>query len=149
MCGDNPDGSGGGIEWTSETDRLLVMQMLIKLSAIGGPAKPKDQHLGWVSRLSEEFCLQGDTERALCLPVSPYMDRGRPQIAKLQVTFIYHVLSPLCNTLFSGGLLPGRWATPSPAQVPPNSRSLLSRTSAHTTFLSINYLLLLLLLILM
>ena len=106
-----------------------MMQMLLKLADIGGPAKPKDLHLGWVTRLSEEFLLQGDEERKLGLPVSPYMDRGKPQIAKLQVTFINHVLSPLCNTLFSAGVLPGRWTTPSPVQPPPPSRASLSPTT--------------------
>lgn len=99
LCGDNcPPGGHAGIDWASENDRLLVLEMLLKLSDIGGPTRPKDLHLAWVHRLSEEFFAQGDDERALGLPVSPYMDRARPQIAKLQVCssagfFPYRIVS--------------------------------------------------------
>ena len=86
LCGENcAPGGHSGIDWASENDRLLVLEMLLKLSDIGGPTRPKDLHLAWVHRLSEEFFAQGDDERTLGLPVSPYMDRARPQIAKLQV----------------------------------------------------------------
>ena len=37
------------------------------------------------------------------------MDRRNPQTAKLQETFINHLVAPLCNTLVTGGLLPGTW----------------------------------------
>ena len=52
---------------------------------------------------------QGDEERRLGLPVSPYMDRSAPQLAKLQEGFINHLVAPLCNAYGSAGLLPGRW----------------------------------------
>lgn len=35
------------IDWLNEADRLLVMQMVIKFADIGGPARPKDIHLGY------------------------------------------------------------------------------------------------------
>ena len=37
------------------------------------------------------------------------MDRGAPQLAKLQEGFINHLVAPLCNAYGSAGLLPGRW----------------------------------------
>lgn len=43
------------------------------------------------------------------MPISPYMDRRIPQLAKLQETFINHLVAPLCNTLVTAGLLPGTW----------------------------------------
>ena len=52
---------------------------------------------------------QGDEEASLGLPISPYMDRRIPQLAKLQETFINHLVAPLCNTLVTAGLLPGTW----------------------------------------
>ena len=43
------------------------------------------------------------------MPISPYMDRRNPQLAKLQETFINHLVSPLCNAMVTAGLLPGTW----------------------------------------
>lgn len=44
-----------GIDWRSETDRMLVMQTCIKLADINGPCKRKDLHTQWTARISEEF----------------------------------------------------------------------------------------------
>ena len=49
-----------GIDWTSETDRLLMMQMVIKLADINGPAKTHKLHVRWTERISEEFYEQVD-----------------------------------------------------------------------------------------
>ena len=68
----------------SETDRLLVMEMVIKLADINGPCKRQDIHLKWTQRISEEFYEQGDDEARLGMTISPFMDRKNPQVAKLQ-----------------------------------------------------------------
>ena len=38
-----------------ETDRLLILQMVIKLADINGPAKVHPLHLQWTMRIAEEF----------------------------------------------------------------------------------------------
>ena len=43
------------------------------------------------------------------LPISPFMDRSSPQLAKLQESFITHIVGPLCNSYDAAGLLPGYW----------------------------------------
>lgn len=43
------------------------------------------------------------------LPISAYMDRRNPQLAKLQESFINHLVAPLCNAISNAGLLPGTW----------------------------------------
>lgn len=48
------------------------------------------------------------------LPVSPFMDRKAPQLAKLQESFITHIVGPLCNSYDSAGLIPGKWVEPNP-----------------------------------
>jgi len=45
----------------------------------------------------------------LGLPISPFMDRSSPQLAKLQESFITHIVGPLCNSYDAAGLLPGHW----------------------------------------
>lgn len=42
------------------------------------------------------------------------MDRAAPQLAKLQESFITHIVGPLCNSYDSAGLIPGRWVEPKP-----------------------------------
>lgn len=49
--------------------------------------------------------LQGDEEQQRGLPVSPYMDRRDPQLAKLQDSFITHLVAPLVQAMSDAGLL--------------------------------------------
>lgn len=98
-----------GIEWSNESDRLLVCQICIKLADINGPAKVRDLHLKWTEGIVNEFYEQGDEEARLGLPISPFMDRRSPQLAKLQESFITHIVGPLCNSYDAAGLLPGQW----------------------------------------
>ncbi|XP_022650232.1 cGMP-inhibited 3',5'-cyclic phosphodiesterase A-like isoform X2 [Varroa destructor] len=100
-----------GLDWTNEADRLLVSEMAIKLSDINGPCKRRDIHVQWTRRIEQEFYEQGDEEQRLGLPVSPFMDRSRPQLAKLQESFIKHLVAPLCNAYGQAGLLPGEWVS--------------------------------------
>lgn len=55
---------------------------------------------------------QGDEESSLGLPISPFMDRSAPQLAKLQESFITHIVGPLCNSYDSAALMPGHWVNP-------------------------------------
>uniref|UniRef100_A0A4W3J773 Phosphodiesterase n=1 Tax=Callorhinchus milii TaxID=7868 RepID=A0A4W3J773_CALMI len=98
-----------GIDWTNENDRLLVCQVCIKLADINGPAKRRELHLQWTEGIVNEFYEQGDEEASLGLPISPFMDRSKPQLAKLQESFITHIVGPLCNSYDAAGLLPGQW----------------------------------------
>ncbi|XP_073328400.1 cGMP-inhibited 3',5'-cyclic phosphodiesterase 3A-like [Pagrus major] len=109
--GDDPS---TGIDWSNENDRLLVCQMCIKLADINGPLKCKDLHLQWTEGIVNEFYEQGDEESSLGLPISPFMDRAAPQLAKLQESFITHIVGPLCNSYDSACLIPGRWVEPNP-----------------------------------
>lgn len=103
------DVNSNGIEWNNENDRLLVCQVCIKLADINGPAKVRDLHLKWTEGIVNEFYEQGDEEANLGLPISPFMDRSSPQLAKLQESFITHIVGPLCNSYDAAGLLPGQW----------------------------------------
>uniref|UniRef100_A0A3Q2WNT2 Phosphodiesterase n=1 Tax=Haplochromis burtoni TaxID=8153 RepID=A0A3Q2WNT2_HAPBU len=113
--GDDPS---TGIDWSNENDRLLVCQMCIKLADINGPLKCKELHLQWTEGIVNEFYEQGDEESSLGLPVSPFMDRAAPQLAKLQESFITHIVGPLCNSYDSASLMPGRWVEPNPEEGP-------------------------------
>uniref|UniRef100_A0A8C1IEU6 Phosphodiesterase n=1 Tax=Cyprinus carpio TaxID=7962 RepID=A0A8C1IEU6_CYPCA len=104
------------IDWTNENDRLLVCQMCIKLADINGPLKSKELHLQWTEGIVNEFYEQGDEESSLGLPISPFMDRTAPQLAKLQESFITHIVGPLCSSYDSAALMPGHWVDPLPKE---------------------------------
>lgn len=72
-------------------------------------ANRHDIHIQWTHRIADEFYEQGDEERRLGMPISPFMDRKNPQLAKLQESFINHLVAPLCNSYAEAGLLPGLW----------------------------------------
>ncbi|XP_034391438.1 cGMP-inhibited 3',5'-cyclic phosphodiesterase A-like isoform X2 [Cyclopterus lumpus] len=114
--GDDPS---TGIDWSNENDRLLVCQMCIKLADINGPLKCKDLHLQWTEGIVNEFYEQGDEESSQGLTVSPFMDRAAPQLAKLQESFITHIVGPLCNSYDSASLMPGRWVEHNPEEEEP------------------------------
>lgn len=40
------------------------------------------------------------------------MDRAAPQLAKLQESFITHIVGPLCNSYDSASLIPGQCVEP-------------------------------------
>jgi len=44
-----------GIDWTAEADRLMIINMIIKMADINGPCKPKDLHMRWTDRITAEF----------------------------------------------------------------------------------------------
>lgn len=46
---------GGGIDWCQEADRLLTLQICIKMADISGPTKRRDLHTRWTERIVEEF----------------------------------------------------------------------------------------------
>ncbi|KAL3187267.1 hypothetical protein MRX96_025578 [Rhipicephalus microplus] len=59
---------------------------------------------------------QGDEEATLGMQVSPFMDRCNPQLAKLQESFINHLVAPLCNAYGEACLLPGHWVEASDSE---------------------------------
>lgn len=94
------------MDLSSEADRVLVAQTLIKFADINSPAKPFQLHRQWTDRICQEFYEQGDEEKRRKMPVSPYMDRNEPDVAKLQDSFIAHIVNPLAVALNEAGLLP-------------------------------------------
>ncbi|WKX96934.1 hypothetical protein Q1695_012967 [Nippostrongylus brasiliensis] len=94
------------MELQSESDRLLMAKMVIKMADINSPTKPYSLHRQWTDRICQEFYEQGDEERRRGMPITPYMDRDDAQVAKLQDSFIAHVVSPLALAMNEAGLLP-------------------------------------------
>ncbi|XP_054456610.1 cGMP-inhibited 3',5'-cyclic phosphodiesterase 3A-like [Anoplopoma fimbria] len=122
-----------GIDWTNENDRLLVCQMCIKLADVNGPLKCKELHLQWTEGIVNEFYEQGDEEANLGLPISPFMDRSAPQLAKLQESFITHIVGPLCSSYDSAALMPGHWVDPPEGETEPEEEKEGNDTEEEDT----------------
>jgi len=84
-------------EWTAhEPDRLLVMQLLIKIADVSNVARKFEIADKWCDVLCEEFFRQGDLERAAGMEYSsPMNDREHLDKAKSQIGFYSHVCLPL------------------------------------------------------
>ncbi|KAF7640210.1 Phosphodiesterase [Meloidogyne graminicola] len=91
---------------SNESDRMLISLMIIKFADINSPSKPYSLHKQWTERICQEFYEQGDEERIKNIPISPYMDRNEPAVAKLQDSFIAHIVNPLAIALNEANLLP-------------------------------------------
>jgi len=61
---------------------------------VSNPAKPWELSKEWSSRVMDEFFKQGDAEAEAGLPISPFMDRSKTNIAQCQVGFINILIKP-------------------------------------------------------
>lgn len=76
------------------TERNLLFQMVVHLADIANPSRPFPLARGWAERVIEEFCGQGDKEKSLGLPLSPFCIRDTMNMPKAQLGFIEIFLKP-------------------------------------------------------
>mmetsp|Transcript_25106 Transcript_25106/g.64138 ORF Transcript_25106/g.64138 Transcript_25106/m.64138 type:complete len:782 (-) Transcript_25106:185-2530(-) len=86
-------------EASLQSDRLLLLDVIVHSADISNPAKNFHTYLFWTSRVITEFFAQGDREKELGLPVSMFMDRETTNIAKCQIGFIDILVLPLFEVL--------------------------------------------------
>ncbi|KAI8838979.1 hypothetical protein BC829DRAFT_454155 [Chytridium lagenaria] len=79
----------------SREDRILLWKVLMKCSDVSNPTKEWSIYFKWCQLVLEEFMRQGDMEKRLNIPVSPYMDRDSLNVPSSQVGFIDYVILPL------------------------------------------------------
>jgi len=89
---------------TEDTERTPeqrqdILSFMLKLSDIGGSAKPFALHAQWATRIQSEFFLQGDLEREVGLPCSPFCDRQVQKVAESQQGFYTYIVKPLYDCL--------------------------------------------------
>ncbi|KAI8618359.1 hypothetical protein BC830DRAFT_1061514 [Chytriomyces sp. MP71] len=69
-------------------DRTLLFKMMIKCADVSNPTKAWPIYERWTQRILDEFFNQGDAEKSLGIPVSPYYDRDTIYIPASQMGFI-------------------------------------------------------------
>ena len=88
-----------GLMAENPEDRSLLLQIGLKCADVSNGAKPENLAHMWTMRIVEEFFRQGDAEARRSLPISPFMDRTKPQsIPKSQMGFIDFIVRPLFET---------------------------------------------------
>jgi hypothetical protein len=80
-------------------DKQLAMELMVKCADISNVVKPAAVARRWALRVTDEFFLQGDAERAMGMEVSPICDRFAQSRVALQTGFIDHVAEPLFTLL--------------------------------------------------
>ncbi|CAE8594833.1 unnamed protein product, partial [Polarella glacialis] len=75
--------------------RRDLLSFAMKICDVGGSSKPFAIHVAWALRVNAEFFLQGDLEREVGLPCSPFCDRRTSNIADSQRGFYDFIVCPL------------------------------------------------------
>lgn len=86
-------------ESLSTQDRKQVLALILKFCDVGHSAKPFALHTKWSLRITAEFFAQGDSERALSMPCSPFCDRTGTDISESQRGFFDFIVTPLSAAL--------------------------------------------------
>ncbi|GLC47046.1 hypothetical protein PLESTM_002012800 [Pleodorina starrii] len=96
-----PDAAAAALAPLDDSERLLSLQVALKVADLGHLAEQMEVHKRWLAALEAEFFLQGDLERQMGLPISPLFDREKQGVSKSQVGFFEFVALPLANALSS------------------------------------------------
>jgi len=86
-----------GVYQNDDPDRKdvrLLLAMCMHSADVSNPAKRWELTSEWAARVMEEFFRQGEREEELNLPVSPFMDRQKTDIAQCQAGFISILIKP-------------------------------------------------------
>ena len=107
--------AGGASVDSVRSNKLLLMQLLLKCADISNLAKPFTNAEQWGSLVQEEFYCQGDKERRMGLDVAPMFDRlaeattGTKSLGFLQAVALpyYEVIAeifPSCSYIYEQAL---------------------------------------------
>jgi hypothetical protein len=86
---------GAGFVKDNKDHRILFTQVILKCADVANPGKRFEQAKYWAQMVQEEFFSQGDKEKEKELPISPFMDREKPALPRMQINFIDFLVLPL------------------------------------------------------
>jgi hypothetical protein len=116
---------------STNEDRLLLMQMFIKCCDVSNPTKSRPLYDEWINRVMSEFFSQGDREKQLNIPVSPFCNRDNANVYSCQKGFIDFVAAPIFEAVgeFIGKFQIHKNATQKQLQIS-SANTTLSRESS-------------------
>ena len=86
----------GGINWEDNEQRLLTMQLILKVADISNVSRPFEYADKWCDILCNEFYRQGDLEKSTGIGLtSPLNDRDNNDKPKSQIGFYNFICLPL------------------------------------------------------
>eukprot|EP00758_Cryptobia_borreli_P002458 Tbor_TRINITY_DN3045_c0_g1::TRINITY_DN3045_c0_g1_i1::g.17430::m.17430/K13755/PDE1; calcium/calmodulin-dependent 3',5'-cyclic nucleotide phosphodiesterase len=86
-------------DFVKKEDIRLALSMAVKMADISNCGRPEYIYLRWSAKIADEFYLQGDRERNLGVPCSPFMDRMQPAMAKGQIAFMNYIVIPMFDCI--------------------------------------------------
>uniref|UniRef100_A0A7S0VC46 PDEase domain-containing protein n=1 Tax=Hemiselmis tepida TaxID=464990 RepID=A0A7S0VC46_9CRYP len=88
-----------------QLDPQFAMEVIMKCADTSNVLKPFDIAKKWAMRVTDEFFLQGDKERAAHMPLTPMCDRTSQGRVALQKGFVDFVIGPFYRLV--GDAMPG------------------------------------------
>jgi len=82
-----------------QLSRGLLSSMVLHVSDVSNPTRPGAISRKWAYAVEEEFFRQGDKEKELTIPRSPFMDREFEDLPKMQGAFIDALVFPVFKLL--------------------------------------------------
>lgn len=93
------DQAGGAFPQDSLEDRMIILTYILHCADISKPARSWYVYRMWIENMMEEFFVQGDMEKELGLPVSPFMDRENTNKERVQITYIDFIVKDSIDIL--------------------------------------------------
>eukprot|EP00727_Mastigamoeba_balamuthi_P001337 m51a1_g1120 putative abc transporter permease (1044) ;mRNA; r:178759-183175 len=86
------------LNWLSDLPKKTWQEFYKLVTAdLSNSMRPWEVYNKWTAQICHEFFLQGEAEKRLGLPVSPFMDKETTNIAKMQATFLEFIARPVAE----------------------------------------------------
>jgi len=79
---------------TKLEDRMAVLAMTVRAADLSWSCRPLQVMLRWSEKMHDEFFMQGDVEKQLGMPVSPFCDRDVVDTSKVALGYMVAIASP-------------------------------------------------------
>ena len=77
----------------------MALQMSIKVANMSNVMRPPHLAIQWAETIQQAFYHQGDMEKELGLPITPFMNREEPKkVPQGQIAFNNYIATPLYET---------------------------------------------------
>ncbi|KAF4733796.1 hypothetical protein FOZ62_018332, partial [Perkinsus olseni] len=80
-----------------EEDIMLLLSVSLRVADVSWACRPQQIYGRWAEKFLEELYLQGDLEKVMGRPVSPFCDRDAVQSTRTELAYAYVMVSPLIN----------------------------------------------------